>query len=456
MKVQLIFVEDSDIFSHNFPEKPVPSFLFILANYITMQLPDIKVEIYDGNHIDLFNNIDIFDGNIIGFSDWFSNHEESLRLMKQIKENNSSATIVFGGPNTSNLGKLLLQNYKDIDYLIVGDGEDALLQLVKGSPPETIPNLIYRQKGIITQNRNIFTDLNVCNRLAIRDYLPKKSEYIDDKSLLPVSYVRGCRKACKEGKCLYCSLPFNSMLRTMKPKLAWEQMISLSKEYGIEYFFETSDNFIISEKFLEYFLSYKPAEISGHFKIRIITDILSLVSLKEYRVLKKIGITSIFIGIDSINKKIQYDNRGMIYSKDNIFCIFDRLRDEDIKVSPTFIFGLVGESSTSMKENKELIFELLSKYNNIEDMLVDYILPLAGSPIFKMLSNNRKALDQYYIETKKNLKYDDSIDYHVLTKIYLRHYTKVDELMISETIKEIQRGFKIKNLAKFGGLRWEI
>lgn len=456
MKIQLIFAKDAPHISHSFPEKPIPVFLFILANYIANRDRNLQIEIFDGNHVNLFDNVKLFDGNIIGFSDWFSNHEESIRLTKLIKQENLSAKIVYGGPNASNLGKLLLLNHHEIDYIVYGDGEEALYQIVKGEPPEKIPNLIFRKGYGIRQNEYRSVNMNVCNNLNLDKFISNVNEYLEEISLFPVSLLRGCVKAKRKGKCLYCSLPLNERIRIMRPELVWEQMISLSKEYGIEYFFETGDNFIISEKFLEYFLTYKPAEISSHFKIRINTDIPSLASLKEYRVLKKIGITSIFIGIEGINKKIQYDNRGMIYSKDNIFCAFDRLQDEGIKVFPAFLFGLAGESSTSMKENKELIFELLSKYNNIEDILVDYVLPLPGSPIFKMLSNNRKALDQYYIETKKNLRYDDSIDYHVLTKIYLRHYTKVDELMISETIKEIQKGFKIKNLAKFGGLRWEI
>ena len=200
MKIQLIFANDSASITHNFPEKPVPVFLFILANYLSQRDPSLKIEIYDGNYINLFKGVNLFDGDLIGFSDWFSNHEESIRLTRLIKGNNPSVTIVYGGPNASNLGKLLLENHDEIDFLVIGDGEQALYQLVNGNSPEKISNLVFRKGNKIQQNKFKPVNLSICNELKLNGYISDNTKYIEKISQNPVSLLRGCVKARRKVK----------------------------------------------------------------------------------------------------------------------------------------------------------------------------------------------------------------------------------------------------------------
>jgi radical SAM superfamily enzyme YgiQ (UPF0313 family) len=451
-KVQLICEKDSVFVEHNFPEKFIPTSLFILANYITQQQPDTVIEIHDGHYTNLANNIDLFDGDIIGFTDWFSNHEESIKLLKAIKKKNPHATIVFGGPNATNLGKMLLINHKEIDYVVLGDGEEALLKLVSGKAPESIPNLVFRYQGQIKQNGIWFTDLNLCPALKLGGYHISVEKYLSGYILFPISFVRGCVKSKKSGQCLYCSLPYNSQLRIMSPPSAWQQLIDLNSRYGIQNFFETSDNFIISEDFLTKFLRAKPEGAEHYVKLRINTDIPSLLSLRQFSLLREIGIVSIFVGIETIDQKLQRTNRNITYSKDDVTVVFQRLKDAGIKVFPSFLFGLMGEDENSMKENEEFIVYLVNSFSNIEDILVDHVLPLRGSAIFGHLAGNKRLNQEYRELTGKRLLSDDSVDYKSLTKLYLQHYTKVSENSIIEILRSIDSIFHRKRISRFGGL----
>ena len=101
-----------------------------------------------------FESIDWQSYDIIGFSINYGQLLPSLAISKKIKEINSNKKIVFGGSTTiSNLGMALLKSFNYIDFIISGDGEEALYMLASDYENyKSIPGLIHRKNEKIVFN----------------------------------------------------------------------------------------------------------------------------------------------------------------------------------------------------------------------------------------------------------------------------------------------------------------
>ncbi len=67
---------------------------------------------------------------IIGFSCYIWNIEETIKVIKMLKTVDPSVVIVLGGPEVSYDTNIWLRQVKEIDYIIVGEGELAFKELL--------------------------------------------------------------------------------------------------------------------------------------------------------------------------------------------------------------------------------------------------------------------------------------------------------------------------------------
>jgi len=161
---------------------------------------------------------------LIGFSICLAQLTSSLYFIREIKRRAPGIPIVVGGSACAGaLGESLLHTVPQIDYVIRGEGELPLLQLMKGimahgeqSQFMDIPGLVCRDSSQVVDEHQQIPDLD---ELAIPDY----SDYFRDlESLgpqnaflprLPMEISRGCwwSKGAQSkggGGCTFCNLNF--------------------------------------------------------------------------------------------------------------------------------------------------------------------------------------------------------------------------------------------------------
>lgn len=142
---------------------------------------------------------------IIGFSVITTQNSFSLWLSNEIKSTfKFTGSIVFGGSQPTKFQELFLKNNQYIDFVISGEGEEALLQLVKSlkgkDSLENIPRLVYRDssgKIISNKNQKYLAD-NYSFSFPDYDGLPL------DKYLAPVFPIMGSTN-CPWKKCSFCA-----------------------------------------------------------------------------------------------------------------------------------------------------------------------------------------------------------------------------------------------------------
>ncbi len=433
MKVVLIFPENDHKYRHlsnGYKSFPPPIGLEILAKNLECNINGLSIVIFDGNSTPFNNIINAFDADYIGVSDWFTNHNNCMLIAKTAKEKNDKCTIVVGGPNATHLGDRILRNHPYIDFVVSGDGEDALLQLIKQSELDKIPNLWYRDADEVRYTYNELVDLNSleCFNLEhlfkydLRKYDSRQNYFFNSKDLspFPISSVRGCIKAISSKRCLFCALPQYDKVRLVSPEKFWAQIKFLQTKYGINKFFESGDDFIVGN-YHEKILASKPDNLNIH--LRIYANVSKL-DKSILQTLSKIGVKEIFLGIENIDPNV-LKSSNKIYDtsiiKDNLRLI------EELGIHPfvSFIFGLPGETKESMLINQRFASELSYMFPKMEHISYNAGVPLIGSDWYKMLEENDRVRQSYHLFTNKDLIQDDDIDYEILFLLSLKKYTSL-------------------------------
>ncbi|MGG3469927.1 B12-binding domain-containing radical SAM protein [Neobacillus pocheonensis] len=135
---------------------------------------------------------------VIGFSCYIWNIEETLKVVSMLKKIDPSIYIVLGGPEVTYDTSYWMKNYPEIDFIVIGEGEQTFKQLL--TELEMSQNLLnvhgvaYREEGKvkITPQRN---------KLDLKE-LPSPYRFPEDIPHLSkrVSYIetsRGCPFSCQ-------------------------------------------------------------------------------------------------------------------------------------------------------------------------------------------------------------------------------------------------------------------
>lgn len=134
---------------------------------------------------------------------WQETAHGMLDALETIRSRCSQTPVICGGFTAGYFGRDLMKSCPGIDYIIQGDPEEPVSQLLEGAPPSTIPNLIHRQHGTIVTNpeswlidKATLDELSFANLDLLFDstlYLSK----INKKLGFPVFIGRGCVFNCE-------------------------------------------------------------------------------------------------------------------------------------------------------------------------------------------------------------------------------------------------------------------
>ncbi|MDP8216561.1 MAG: radical SAM protein [Candidatus Kaelpia imicola] len=161
---------------------------------------DIILKIFDKD-IDLAVNRIIESGaEVIGFSVVDPKERLTIEFIKRIKAKDSSKKIILGGPATltAHSRNIFIDNIAEhIDFFVVGEGEETLLEIMKDGNCKDISGAIrmVNDKPTALKERAVIKDLNSIPYPGYRDF---------DLSLYPgesliLEWSRGCI-----GSCAFC------------------------------------------------------------------------------------------------------------------------------------------------------------------------------------------------------------------------------------------------------------
>jgi len=413
------------------PQPPLG--LLTIASYLSEALPDIACEVIDGKALGSEEKVfDEMDGDIVGFSVWYSNYTPALRLAERYREENPHVVIIFGGPHATALGNRILTNNEYIDYVVLGEGELPLLRLAEGTDPADIPGVLTRLAVGGYSPKRAWFDSNLAThpKFDLKNLVPAYSSRPSRggaaMSAFPLAGVRGCLRT---KRCEYCSIPFVGV-RTMSPSTYWAQVKFLNEQYGIDYFFETGD--IFPPQFLQELEKCEDYPDVG-FRVYTYPGIMSPSNRSK---LGNVGVDTVFMGVESslVWNRTMKRRYARAYSKLALLGEMRQFGMEQINVIPGFVLGLPGETEDSLRDTSRLIRDI-SSLDNVSEITVSVVLPLPGAELFQRCVGDRNVSARYARECGGDLGTGDRIDYYLLSRIMIDAWCDVEHRRISEEIE---------------------
>jgi len=416
-----------------------PLNLAILARHLKNNISDIDVEILD---CEIYEQLLIelqLDADIVGISCNIMTYKPALRIAQAAYS--KGAKVILGGPFPSSMPEIILKNNHFIDAIICDDGEDALLQYVKGAIHSSIHNLAYRNGKEIVKNQSVKTNIS---KLVIPDYsslqLHEYFHNFNDRygkfkpftSSLAFYSRKGCQwRDITKGGCVFCMIPHFGVV-TKQYDHVWQEINYFNKTHGVDYFWDVCDNFIEDEKWIDGFIKAKPENLNIGFQIYGRPNNINHNIVKK---LKLLNVYEVFIGAESGDNKILANSKKGIKTEHTLKAI-ELLANEGINVIVSFVIGLPGETYESLDKTIRFAKDI-SKFNNVTETSTGLMLAIPGSNAFKQL------LRIPYMRTKYN---SDNFDLEELRFDWAKHFTNVDNCDLEKAQEFITNLFPINNI----------
>jgi anaerobic magnesium-protoporphyrin IX monomethyl ester cyclase len=135
---------------------------------------------------------------VIGFSCYIWNIEETIKVIKMIKKIDSSITIVVGGPEVTYDYLDWMNQVNEFDYIVIGEGEHTFKQLLTSIDTKQgikeVSGIVYREEGVVKFNPQT-------NKLDLKE-LPSPHRFMEDiphlsKRVIYIETSRGCPFSCQ-------------------------------------------------------------------------------------------------------------------------------------------------------------------------------------------------------------------------------------------------------------------
>lgn len=298
--------------------------------------------------------LDKFD--LLGFSFYSKWHYIPYMLLARRIKQRYNIPIVFGGPYIKLYHKTLgFSRRRFIDYMVVSDGEAALLELarfIEGTQSlENVPSLKYRSNGKVCINE--ISSLSH-NQTPAPVYLDDVLDSIREPGgRYPVSFgilyqmTKGCIHSCS-----FCPFRKLSRFEVRDAERAVDDIIKLKKETGISKFRFTDSTFNWNTKYVETFCDLLIRRKAGIIWTAFITPNISKALLLK---MKKAGADCLLFGFESGSPTTLNDNMNKPFRIDEAEKCIRYAKEVGLKTVVFFLIGTPHESPENVDETIEII-----------------------------------------------------------------------------------------------------
>jgi radical SAM superfamily enzyme YgiQ (UPF0313 family) len=390
------------LISVNRERMPFPVFPLGLA-YIAKVLSEVghQIKVMDlcfsqEVSVDLKDNLQHFQPDLIGISlrnldnltyptsiSYLNEVEEVIGICRQY----GSPRLVIGGSGYSLATRELLQHL-NVDFGIVGEGEEVFLQLVKhleqGDPISPSPHLLIKEKPFppLIEGARVFPI-----RSPDRSFF-ETHRYLEEGGMGNIQTKRGCPFSC-----IYCTYPLleGKKVRRRKTEEVVEEIQHLAEE-GVDYVYFVDDIF-----------NYPPADAEAlcremaRKKVNVKWSAFvnpSFLNETLLQWMKEAGCVGVEFGTDSGSPRM-LDNYKKSFTQEDIIRSSKICSTLKVNQCHYLLFGGPGEDEETIEES----FHLMDQLDPTA------VIAMLGIRIYPETEMERIALSQGIIHQDSNLIY---------------------------------------------------
>ncbi len=351
---------------------------------------DIDVQILDMNNHSYSEDrlrkiVADYNPQVIGISVKTATANSSAGIFRNFKNYFPDIIYISGGPHITLCGNEFMNENKEIDFGIAGEGESSFVNLLKSVTDGKYYNygingIYYRKNGgLIFINNNGGLDVS---KLALPRF-----EYIKDMDFNDFRYPLLTSRGCSYG-CIFCCVGLISgkKWRGREPEDVVNELMQAKERYRMSLFEIMDDNFtfdIDRAKKICKLIIKKKLNLdwwchNGLRADRLDRELLNL--------MKKAGCKSIALGIETGDKEVFKNiNKGEELS--DIINAVRMTKKAGIKCVGYFIVGLPGDSIDSTKNTVRLQRSL-----KLSDYKYNMLIPYPGTRVWDIVKEKGRLL----------------------------------------------------------------
>ena len=415
---------------------------------------EVKVVASDAEGLDVDRTVSKileYSPDIVGFSISTPALNNSLKIIRQIKERKPDIIILSGGPHPTLFPDDFIKS--KTDFVVRGEGENTVSEFcgyLKGSNTlDSIKGFSYVKNGIITHNpdRELIEYLDSLP-LPTWDLFPLstfKSDFRKNKFTLPLVTSRGC-----PSQCTFCYKGiFGNRFRVNSPERIIKELEILIDKFKIEEFAIIDDNFTADAKRAAMTCDLMIAKnISIPWTLPAGIRVTS-VTKELMDKLRSAGCYRVAFGIESGNQEILNSVKKGI-SLEQVRKAVKVTKGSGIEVIGYFMIGNLEETEETINQTITFAVELDPDYAQFTKAI-----PYPGTAMYTQLKNEKRLKSDtwdtydYFLKKQqlfnhKNLS-DDVIDAKI-TQAYKAFYYRPKYIL--NYLKKIGSIRDVINLAK--------
>jgi radical SAM superfamily enzyme YgiQ (UPF0313 family) len=286
----------------------------------------------------------------VAITSMYNNSVIAHAIVEHLKSIDPGLFVVAGGPHFGAVGKIALENIPELDAVIEGEGEEALVGLLNSIEANRsladVPNIVYRVNDEIVKNSdapliNLENEENIWPVIAqiidLKAYADTDKSAFGSKSVF-VEAGRGC-----PFRCSFCAPAqfWKRQYRVKRPSVIAAEIAFLHDNYGYGYFQLVHDLLFANKNFI---IELCKALVERNVEVAWMANSRFDLELEDvYELASVAGCNKLFFGVESASTEIQ-----KLILKD--LCVEDipakvkKLSDTGIASTCSFVIGLPQES----------------------------------------------------------------------------------------------------------------
>ena len=384
---------------------PPPTTLLILAAYIERELPDIEIEILDCqaermSWEGLEKYIESSDPSMVLTSGFTCNTYSCARTAEIVKTVNEDIITVVGGIHFSSVPEESLIDFPEIDYIIRGEGELSIVELIKtlnyGRKIGNIKGLSFRRNGKIihTPPRPLITNLDKLPYPAyhlIEDYIKhyhftmmagKNTRY------MVLEGARGCNHRCS-----FCTQwnHWGGVWRSKSVKRIADEIEHLNETYGGVFLWLADDHFKISARGKKLYseLKHRKCKEDVMLFLQARTDDVAR-NPDLVKKLREVGTYWIMCGVENDSEETMNEFKKGTKNQD-AYATMKLLRDNDIFSHAMFVIGSRRDTHESIERLNQFSIDLEPDF-----AIYTALTPFPGTVYYEAAKKNGWIEDTNY------------------------------------------------------------
>lgn len=391
----------------------------------SLEKADFKVQMLDNYNIrkplkQIKEQVRRLKPEIVGITCGSVTYRPCIETTKVVKEALPSCKIVVGGWQPSYMPESLLQ-HKVIDYLVRGEGEQAMVELAnkitEGEDKQAIakiPGVAFRDHGkTVMTSPKVIEDVDEipfpARHLLQMDIYDRAAPYFDAKPMDTMNVVRGCPY-----NCAYCETKklWGPRVRAFSPSRVVAEIKDLAQNYGTRGVYFVGDNFTINKKRTSDLCKLMKKE---RLDVEWVCDSrVDQVSRELLREMKSAGCRTIWFGVESGSPRI-LEKLNKEITREQISRAFKLCKEEGIQIACSFMLGIPGETVVDMEASFKFARKLDPDWCQF-----NVFVAVPGSALYREVIE--KGL---YDRTEDFVTYlkTDEFDYETVVKIQNRFHS---------------------------------